>query len=132
MNLDRLIKISKSLKEQNQTGRSFHTSFIFKGPKLLSVGINSYKEFELISKLPKYKQYRDGGVYRAGIHSEVAAAKQLDFNCKGLVLVNIRIDNNGNPAYSAPCPNCWEHIVEACGFKKIIFSSTNGWKTIKL
>ena len=132
MNLQRLVRLSEGLKVERQTGRSFHTSFVFKGPKLLALGINSYKQSELISRLPKYKKYKSGGDYNAGLHSEVAAAKQLDFDCEGLTLVNIRIDNNGKPAYSAPCPNCWEYVVEGCGFKKVIFSSNDGWKVIKL
>lgn len=132
MNKDRLIQISRNLKLEYQTGRSFHTSFIFHGPKLLTMGINSYKEHHLITRIPVYRQLKTTGFYQAGIHSEVAAAKNLDFKCEGLTLVNIRIDNNGNPAYSAPCGNCWEYIVEKYGFRKVWFTTNDGWKLLKV
>jgi deoxycytidylate deaminase len=123
--LDRLVSLAKALKPSHQTGRAFHVSYILDGPKILSVGINSYFDSHPNSILPDYhKSDFVDGLYLARLHSEVAAAKKLRFKCSGLVLVNVRIDNNNSQAYSAPCVNCWEHIVKRCGFKKVYF--TNG------
>jgi hypothetical protein len=130
---DRLIEIATRLKSEYQTGRSFHVSFILHGPKVLATGINSYLDSHPSTKLPKYTHRKSNtNNYHAGLHSEVAAAKMLNFACDGLVLFNIRINNDGVPAYSAPCGNCWDYVVLGLGFKKVYFTTEKGIECIKI
>lgn len=130
--LDRLVEISKALKTERQNGRSFHVSFIYHGSKMLSLGVNSYTDGYPIKKIGRYLPHKQVGNYEAGLHSEVAAAKNLNFDCYDMTIINIRIDNNGNLAYSAPCINCWNKIILGCGIKKVIFSTSDSFKELKI
>lgn len=132
--INRLLKIARALKAEHYQEGCFHVSYIYKGPKLMSIGINSYKDSHPRKRLRPYLPTKTVKTknYNPVLHSEVAAAKQLDFKCDGMTLFNVRLLKNGEMAYSAPCLNCWETIVKPCGFKRIYFTTGTTVELLKI
>lgn len=125
MNFDRLIEISRALKGKNQTGKSFHTTFILRKRKILSIGINNYN-----STHPRTKNYPSrykGTGYIAGVHSEISSLIKLGYmnDYSNLTLVNIRIGNDGLIRNSAPCLGC-SQVLSGCNFKRIYYTTESG------
>lgn len=120
INFKRLEDITRSLKPFNQTGKTFHTTFIYKGSKLLKIGHNSYTKLHREHKFGKYRPTKDDSSrYTAGIHSEMDAIIKLgQTDCSDLTFVNVRINNTGEPAISKPCLNC-KRVLEQVGFKTL-------------
>lgn len=120
INFNRLEDITKGLKGKEQTGRAFHATFIYKGPKLISIGLNNYNKSHKSKKYGVYESNKNYRTYRACIHSEVSAIIKAGVqDCSGLTFVNVRIDNNGKPAVSKPCNNCMKLITEQVGYKNL-------------
>lgn len=121
INFRKLEEITRALKHSKQTGKCFHTTFAFKGNKLLAIGINNYKKLHPSHKFGEYRSYKGSGNYTAGIHSEVSAIIKLGMeSCEDITFVNMRIDNNNKLAKSCPCNNC-QRVLEQLGFKSIWF-----------
>lgn len=119
INFNKLEEITRALKSSKQTGKSFHTTFAFRGNKLLSIGINNYNKHHPSHKFGKYKPTKGSGIYVPGIHSEVSALIKLGLeDCSDITFVNFRINNNGTLANSKPCLNC-KRVLEQVGYKKI-------------
>lgn len=107
INFKKLEEITRALKSSKQTGHSFHTTFAFRGNKLLSIGINNYNKQHPSHKFGQYRSTKGSGIYVPGIHSEVSALIKLGVeDCSDITFVNLRIDNNGKLANSKPCFNC--------------------------
>lgn len=119
--LNRLIDIARALKEEKQTGRSFHLTGAFNGSRLISVGFNDYQKLHPYHKLGKYKATRSSGDYVAGIHSEIFVLRRLKIPTDDITFFNVRIDNNGNVAMARPCYN-YMNILRAQKFKKVIYT----------
>lgn len=122
INFKRLEEITKALKPTKQTGKCFHTTFAFKGNKMLAIGYNNYNKLHPHHKFGVYEPTKDiNSNYTAGIHSEISCLIKLGIeDCDDVTFVNIRIDNNDKPAISKPCANC-ECILDQIGHKKIWF-----------
>jgi len=118
INYKKLIEIARALKEKNVSGRCFHVSFVLNKSRLLSIGFNKYKT---------HPQTRNYSYHRfAGIHSEMDAVLKLGLNdCRGLTLINIRIDAHGNLCNSAMCNGCSE-LTKKLNFKRIIYTNNIG------
>jgi hypothetical protein len=129
INFKRLEEISRALKTTEQTGKCFHTTFIFHGSKLLSISKNNYTKSHRSHKYGEYVSRRGVGTYTAAMHGELSAILKLGLtNCSHLTFVNIRIDNNNNPAKSKPCINC-QRILDSVGYKYLHYY--DGEKYIK-
>lgn len=123
--LIRTIELARALQPQKQTGRSFHLATIYDGPRLLSVAYNNYKHEHLRHKFGEYKPTRDSAAkYISGRHAECEAIRRLKTSKKGLTMCVVRIDLNGQIAYSKPCKNCSQLILNA-NLKEVIFSVSN-------
>ena len=118
------IELARVLQPEKQTGRSFHLATVYDGPRLLSIGYNNYKREHLRHKYGKYKPTRDGSNYIPSRHAEISAIHNLKSPRKNLTICVIRLDRNGNIAYSHPCPNCLP-LLKQLSPKKIIFSINN-------
>lgn len=122
------ISFAKEIKNEMQTGRSFHCSVALKNGRLIEYGINRYDKEHLYYKFGKYKSNRTNNknvYYHSGIHSEIDLIKKLSkHNIHKLTLLNIRIDNNGNIAQACPCENC-RRILKQYKFKKIYYTIDN-------
>lgn len=133
INFKRLEEITRCLKSHNQTGKTFHTTFIYKGNKLLKIGHNSYKKLHREHKFGKYHPTKDDtSRYTAGVHSEMNAIIRLgQTDCSDLTFCNIRIGNNDKPLISKPCGNC-RRVLEQVGFKTLWYYDGENYVKEKL
>jgi len=117
INFARLEEITRATKVGLQTGKSFHTTFVYKGSKMLCIASNNYNKSHRHHKYTEYT--KPEGNYKPSLHSEIGALIRLGLtNCSGLTFVNIRIDNNGKAAISAPCNNC-ARVLKSIGYKNL-------------
>lgn len=122
-NFKRLEEISRALKPSKQTGKSFHTTFAFRGNKLLAIGFNNYNKLHPRHKFGEYKpkEKSDNCKYNACIHSETSCIIKLGLeDCRGISFINLRIDNNDDLAISKPCINC-QRLLEQVGYKRVVY-----------
>lgn len=122
---NRLIEISKALKAKKQTGRSFHVTFILHRRRIISIGINNFHKSH--PKTAKFDYIKENSVnYLPSLHSEMDAWLKLgEEDCSRFSFVNIRINNNGNIDYSAPCNGC-RSLMRQIGFKEFYYSNKDG------
>jgi hypothetical protein len=126
LNFKRLESISSALKPLVQDGRAFHTCFIYSGSKLLTIGMNQYKKIHPYHKFGKYISYKNEE-YDSALHAEIdALIRHGESDCSNLTFINIRIDNNGNPAISKPCGNC-QRILDGVGYKNLYYFDGTGY-----
>ena len=132
INFKRLEEISLALKSEKQTGRSFHTTFVYNGSKMLCIATNDYTRYHPYHKMGHYVSTRTPGqIYEASLHSEIKALIRLGLeDCSHLTFVNIRIDNDNLPAISRACPNCY-NILREIGFKKFYYFDGEKYKLEK-
>ena len=125
--INKCIEITKCLKKDKESGRSFHTTFIFDKGKLLSIGFNNYNKLHRSTKFGKYKGTKaNPDQYIAGLHSEIDSIIKLGrTDCSRLSFINIRIDNNDSPNMSKPCENCFR-VLQGLGFKQIYYLNALG------
>lgn len=122
INIKRLEDITRALKISNQSGKSFHTTFIYSGNKLLKIGQNNYKKLHRRHKYGDYVSTKGtSNTYVAGLHSECDAIIRLGSNdCSDYVIYNIRIGNDEQPKISKPCANCFK-LLRGVGYKAIVY-----------
>lgn len=120
INFQKLETITRALKPIHQTGRAFHTTFVFNKKKLVCIANNDYSKQHRYHKFGHYKsKYNVGNTYTAGIHSECSALIKMGVeDCSHLTFINVRIDNDDNVAISKPCENC-QSLLETIGYKKL-------------
>jgi deoxycytidylate deaminase len=131
---DRLIEISKAMKNRRQTGMRFHTTFFLKKGKIICVGWNDYNKLHRSHKFGEYKAHKASfsfkGSYQPSLHSECAAIIKLgETDLSEYEICNVRIDNNLNIALSKPCPNCLT-LISSLNPKKIYYSTQDGFEEI--
>lgn len=122
--LEKCIEISLGLRSSKQTGRSFHTTFVFNKNRIISIGTNDYNKHHPYHKMGKYTGYKTNPEhYRPCLHSEISALIKLgEEDCSRYTFVNVRIDNNNKISIAKPCQNC-QRILDQVGYKRIIYSS---------
>ena len=125
--IKKCIEITRALRKNRETGRSFHSTFIFDKGKLLSIGVNNYKKLHRHHLFGRYRGTKDNpDKYVAGIHSEIDAIIKLGrHDCSRLTFINIRIDNNDCANISKPCENCFR-VLQGLGFKQIYYFDSLG------
>lgn len=121
------IEISYALKPKLQTGRAFHTSFIFCRSKILAIGVNDYTKPHPENRFGRYRGYKyNAAKYQPGLHSECSAVIKAGLeDCSRLIILNLRIDNNGRLNNAHPCPNC-AGVLEQLNFRRIYYSDRRG------
>jgi hypothetical protein len=125
---ERLVEISKALKMQKNSGKSFHVSFALMHNRIICIGWNDYNKGHSVKKFGKYKNYKEfPSEYRPSRHSETHLIIKLGEEClKNYEIVNVRIGSDGNPAMAAPCKNCLESVLLPYGAKNIFYTNTGG------
>lgn len=119
INFKRLETITRALKPMHQTGRAFHTTFVFNKKKLVCIANNDYSKQHRYHKFGHYKSKYFVGNYSAGVHSECSAIIKMGIeDCSHLTFINVRIDNTDNVAVSKPCSNCAALLMQL-GYKKL-------------
>lgn len=118
INLPKLIEISRALRRDKHSTRTFHATFIYKGPKILSIGVNSAKTHPRALKYNYHCQ--------PNTHSELSALLKLGReDCTDLTFVNVRLTKDGKTGVSRPCKGCLD-MLNQVGFKRIIYSINDG------
>lgn len=130
--INRAVEIAYALKPKYETGRSFHTTFIFDKNKIISIGINNYNKTHPKAYLYKKDEVTNESEYVPSIHSELSAAIKLGFeDCSHLSFVNVRVDKNGQLNNSHPCSGCAKLLTQI-GFKRFYYSGEKGFKEFTL
>jgi deoxycytidylate deaminase len=129
--VNRYIEIARALKPRHQSGRSFHLTCIFDKSKLLAMGFNNYAKEHPRHKFGVYSATKPGSNYVSGIHSEISSIIRLgEEDCSRYTFLNIRLDNNNNPALAKPCPNCFRVLRNQVGFKRIYYTTSDSFEVI--
>lgn len=106
--------------EKGVWARCRHISLIFDGNRLVSVGRNSRKSHPA--------NLAHGYGPHCGTHSEMVAILKAG-DCRGLTLVNIRVNKNGALDQSRPCQACMR-IIRSSGIAKVFHTDENGGFTM--
>lgn len=106
--------------------RCRHFSFIIDGGRIVSMGVNSPKTHPMNLRFNYVNRNRTRISSFVGTHSELSAVMKLGRDeCKGLVLINTRINRNEQLDCSRPCAGCAD-LVERMGFKHVIYTAKGG------
>lgn len=92
--------------------------------RILSEGSNDYSCTHPIMK----KTSQRIGLFKEYIHSEVLALVRLKTNKKNLIMYVARVDSEGNPKISKPCPVCSVVIKESQQIKTIVYTEEHTLK----
>ena len=124
MNLERIIEISFALAgKYPYKNRCKHFSFILERNRLISIGINSPKTHPLNLKFNYVNKQKLKINDIVGTHSELSAVIKLgNENCKGLTIVNTRVNRNNEIDNSCPCNGCRD-MIKKLGFKKLVYTT---------
>lgn len=111
--------------------RCRHFTFVFRGQRLVSVGLNSPKTH------PRNLLYRYVGrgevdiAAVVGTHSEMSAVMRLEGeDPRGLTLVNTRVNRRGSFDNSRPCRGCAD-MIRRMGFKAV-FHTVKGGEFVRM
>jgi tRNA(Arg) A34 adenosine deaminase TadA len=109
------LEIARAMKPLSQEIRNYHVAFVFKKNKIVSISANKKRTHPKNLKFDYHK-------HQPGIHSELGAIlKAKKDNFKKHTMFVVRIDNNGEAAYSKCCPGC-SGLVKSVGMEKVFYS----------
>lgn len=125
--LRRCARISLATCSRNPVwARCRHFSFVLDGNRIVAVGTNTRKTHPANLLYGYVNRSMESISSLVGTHSELRAALLAGpENCRGLTLVNVRVDRNGRLAQSRPCRGCEEMIREA-GFSEVWHTDDEG------
>jgi hypothetical protein len=130
---ERAKKTSIRLAPAREGTRCRHFSFIFDGTRLVSMGANSRKTHPANLGF-KYTSRKSKPISSlVGTHSELKAVLRAGIEkCRGLTLVNTRVNMNGRLDNSMPCNGCMD-IIRKAGFAQVFYTDGEGkFKSMKL
>ena len=90
-----------------------HGAVIVKGGRVLSVGINKFRNHPLIIQPEIIKTV-------CSVHAEVDALRKIK-DARGATIYVARVNNRGAERMSRPCNYCYDAIRKA-GISKIIYT----------
>lgn len=121
--------IRKSLEFSRHKGvwnRCRHFTFILDGRRIVSFGTNSSKTHPLNLLHPYTNRNMEIISQFVGTHSEMKAVLKLGpENCRGLSLLNVRIDRNGRVSQSRPCRGCMS-MIKNLGLSEVLYTDHEG------
>lgn len=90
-----------------------HGAVVVKSGKPVSVGINKWRNRDLIAQ---------GGDYNPNltVHAEVDALSRVS-DPRGAVIYVARVGKNGDEKFSRPCDNCTKALIKA-GVKAVVYT----------
>lgn len=100
-----------------ETGTCYkrHGAILTSGSRVLSVGINTYKNMPDIVEDAKEE---------FSVHAEIAALKAYGRPVKNGTMYIARIGRRGAPLMSKPCVNCQQALKDA-GVRKVVYTIDN-------
>ena len=104
--------------------RCRHFTFILDGKRIVSFGTNSRKTHPLNLLHPYTNRNMEAISQFVGTHSEMKAILKIG-DCRGLSLLNVRIDRNGRIAQSRPCRGCMS-VIRAAGIREVAYTDGRG------
>lgn len=127
MNFKKIVEISFALINKHQADlRCRHFSFILDKNKIISIGLNSLKTHPKNLKYNYVNKLNQNISDIVGTHSELSAVIKLGKeDCRGLSLINTRINRNNLLDFSAPCSGCCD-MIKQLNFDNIYYSNSNG------
>jgi len=97
----------------SSTCRMKHGAVIIRGGRVLSIGINKFRNNPAVMPTEIAKQV-------CSVHAEIDAIKKLD-NARYATIYVARVNNLGKPMLSKPCHACYDAITDA-GINKIVYT----------
>lgn len=106
--------------------RCRHFSFVFDGPRIVSVGLNNRKTHPR-NLLYSYVGRGEVDISSfVGTHSEMSAVLRVDRDtCRGLKMVNLRINRRGEFDHSRPCRGCVD-MMRSLEFGEVFYTERDG------
>ena len=99
---------------RQSTCKQKHGAVIYRGGRVLSVGVNSTR-----NEHPTMEIDKTAYTY----HAEVAAIYAIQSgDYKNATLYIARINRRGNPVFSGPCTDCM-YMILASGIKRVVFTA---------
>jgi tRNA(Arg) A34 adenosine deaminase TadA len=121
--LNRCLDITAREYSRHKAESFRHWAFIFQDNELKDWGRNTPQSSDWI------RRFGYNPTDRHWFHAEVMAVRK----CRGLLdfrrpwtCVNIRLDNDGKPRLSCPCPLCF-NFIKSLGCNKVWFTTQTGW-----
>ena len=108
----RYLKLAKNV-AMSSNERMKHGAVIVKGGRVLSVGINKFRNHPLI--IPSHQVKTS-----CSVHAEIDALRKIK-NANGATIYVARINKEGVSRLSRPCKYCYDAIRSA-GITKIIYT----------
>lgn len=106
--------------------RCRHFTFILDGRRIVARGTNSRKTHPANLHYAYVNRNMDSISGLVGTHSEMRAILDLGpENCRGLTLLNVRIDRNGRVRQSRPCRGCMD-MIRKIGFRDVFHTDDRG------
>ncbi len=96
---------------------SQHGAIVVKAGRVMSIATNRYRNCPEFT--PSDNPEGKGTIF--SYHAETRAMSRV----LGDSIYVARVNSSGAPRLSMPCDNCLESIIDA-GFKKVVFTTTNG------
>lgn len=125
--LNKALEITKAMQGQKKSGKSFHTSFAIQKNRIVCVGWNSYFKPHNQLRFGKYKKTRLPGEYIPCRHSECHLCEKLDEESwRDYEILNVRMNNLGEPRLALPCANCMEKVVIPMNPKRFYYTLNDG------
>ena len=117
MRMDRLIEFAKEEAQKSEYEIKLGC-IIFDKNKIVSKGHN-YRQKSIKSLTKKFLKWENS------IHAEVDAIIKARVDLKGLSMLIVRINNQGELRFAKPCNHCRGYI-DHVGIKKIYYSIKDG------
>jgi len=116
---NKFIEISRALYRSDHPLRTFHTTFIIKNKRIMSIGINNPKTHPR-TLLYNYHE----GQY--GTHSELSAVIKLGYeDCSELTFVNVRLLKDLTVVNSKPCQGCLD-MMNQLDYNEFYYTTNDG------
>lgn len=125
--LDRCAGLSLILAERMGVwARCRHFTFIVDGSRIVCTGTNTRKTHPANLRYGYVNRDMESISGLVGTHSEMKAVKVFGMErCRGLTLVNVRVDRKGRLAQSRPCGGCMD-VIDKAGFREVFHTDTSG------
>jgi len=109
-----------------RNGKSFHTSFAILKNRIVCVGWNCYNSPHNQYRFGVYKKEHLPGKYTPCRHSECHLHEKLDkLSWKDYEILNIRMNQNGEPRLAMPCENCLDKVIVPMRPKRMYFTDND-------
>jgi deoxycytidylate deaminase len=122
----KFIELAERIADQSVYPQFKHGAVLVKGSSVINVSCNKngYNSFGA-----KFRKKQQG---KATLHAELGALLNVERkNTEGATVYCVRINTRGNKRLAKPCTMC-EAALKYCGIKKVIYSTNDGFKVMRL